>query len=110
MKKNTTILLILLLTGSLLLSACQDSTIKASYFNARDDASEKAADEVVNDNTNCSALNPHPMAESIVEQFEVAYEQVMTWYCDGYAFSDILLALETAKLVDQDVPDLLSLL
>jgi hypothetical protein len=31
----------------------------------------------------------------------------MTWYCDGAAFSDILLALETAELVDTSVEELL---
>jgi len=34
----------------------------------------------------------------------------MTLYCDGFAFSDILLALETEQLVDQSYEDLLSLL
>ena len=34
----------------------------------------------------------------------------MTLYCDGYAFSDILLALETEQLVDQSTEELLLLL
>ena len=63
-----------------------------------------------NPETNCSSLNPHPMAEGMAEQFEVSYDQVMTWYCDGYAFSDILLALETEELVDQSAEELLYML
>jgi len=70
---------------------------------------EVEAEPTENPETNCSSLNPHPLAESITEQFEVSYDQVMTWYCDGAAFSDILLALETVDLVDESVEELLSM-
>jgi hypothetical protein len=63
-----------------------------------------------NPETNCSSLNPHPMAEGMAEQFDVTYDEVMTWYCDGFAFSDILLALETEELVEQSTEELLNML
>lgn len=71
---------------------------------------DSAAESTENPETNCSTLNPHPMAEGIAEQFGLSYDQVMTWYCDGYAFSDILLALETEELVDLTTEDLLSMI
>jgi hypothetical protein len=74
---------------------------------AEDEASPEPTE---NPETNCSSLNPHPMAEGMVEQFDVTYDEVMTWYCDGAAFSDILLALETEQLVDQTPEELLSML
>lgn len=61
-----------------------------------------------NPETNCSSLNPHPVAEGMTESFEITYDEVMTLYCDGYAFSDILLALETSELVDQTPAALLA--
>ena len=61
-----------------------------------------------NPDTNCSATNPHPLAEGMAETFEITYDEVMTLYCDGYAFSDILLALETSELVDQSPAALLA--
>lgn len=61
-----------------------------------------------NPDTNCSAINPHPLAEGMAETFEITYDEVMTLYCDGYAFSDILLALETSELVDQSPSALLA--
>ena len=67
------------------------------------------AEPTENPETNCSTLNPHPMGEGIAETFEISYDQVMTWYCDGSAFSDILLALETEQLVDQSAAELLSM-
>ncbi len=71
--------------------------------------SESPPEPTENPETNCSSLNPHPMAEGIAEQFEVSYDQIMTWYCDGAAFSDILLALETEGLVDLSVEEMLSM-
>lgn len=61
-----------------------------------------------NPETNCSSVNPHPVAEGMTESFEITYDEVMTLYCDGYAFSDILLALETSELVDQTPAALLA--
>ncbi len=44
----------------------------------------------------------------MTETFEITYDEVMTLYCDGYAFSDILLSLETSELVDQTPAALLA--
>ena len=52
-------------------------------------------------NINCTEYNPHPLGESIAEKFSADYEEVMDWYCDGYAFEDILLALQTSQLSGQ---------
>ena len=104
---------ILLLLLSLGLAGCRGDSLKASYYGSRADsapAEETAAEATRDPETSCSALDPHPMAESMAEKFAVSYEQIMTWYCDGYAFSDILLALETDPLVEQSAEDLLGLL
>lgn len=54
----------------------------------------------------CTDTDPHPMALSISETYDVTYEQVMTWFCSGYSFENILIALETGEATDMD-PDLL---
>lgn len=92
------------------MSACGSSSLKAAYFQPLPEQDQAEASSGEDPETNCSALNPHPLAESITEKFPISYQEVMTLYCDGYAFSDILLALETAELVDQSAEDLLSLL
>ena len=119
------LLLVLFLTG------CGTETLKSAQNSPQEEviAEEESGEEIMasgsegetsgddsqvkpteNPETNCSALNPHPMAEGMAETFEVSYDQVMTWYCDGSAFSDILLALETDQLVDQSPEELLSML
>lgn len=57
--------------------------------------------------TSCVETNPHPVAENIAGTYKVEYDQVMDWFCGGEAFDDILLALETHKLTDAPVEDLL---
>jgi len=114
MKKYLMIAVIL----SVMLGAagCQGDSLKsASYFSRPDVAPdaeplpEEEAGEEFNPETDCAVLNPHPIAQGMVETFDISYDEVMTWYCDGYAFSDILLALETSDLADIPVPDLLPL-
>lgn len=99
-----------LLLAVLFLTACGGDSLKASYYSSREDTTPQEQAPADNPETNCSTLNPHPLAESMAEQFEISYDEIMAWYCDGYAFSDILLALETEGLVDQSAEDLLSLL
>ncbi|MFO8036280.1 MAG: hypothetical protein R6U57_06620 [Anaerolineales bacterium] len=56
----------------------------------------------------CPEEDPHPMAVSISEKFDVPYQEVINWYCEGeYLFEDILLALQTSKMSDAEPGDLL---
>ena len=90
---------------------CQNNSLNASNSLSKpEEISEDASTEelVENPDTNCSAINPHPVAEGMTETFEITYDEVMILYCDGYAFSDILLALETSELVDQSPEALLA--
>ena len=114
MKKYLMIAVIL----SVMLGAagCQGDSLKSAAYQSRPEVAANAEAEVdadadagVNPETDCSTLNPHPLAQGMVETFDVSYDEVMTWYCDGYAFSDILLALETSDLADIPVLDLLPL-
>lgn len=117
-----TILLLVFLTGcgSDTLNALQQSAQKdsasesgSSEEHSEEDPPADSADSgphiepTENPETNCSTLNPHPMAEGMAEQFKASYDEIMTWYCDGAAFSDILIALETEELVDLSVEELL---
>lgn len=52
--------------------------------------------------------SPDPIGQSIAETYLLTYDEVMTWYCDGYTYDDIMIALETSAAVDVSVDDLLS--
>ena len=105
-----------ILSVMLVAAGCQGDSLKSAAYESRPEVAADAEAEVdtkanagVNPETDCSTLNPHPLAQGMVETFDVSYDEVMTWYCDGYAFSDILLALETSDLADIPVLDLLPL-
>jgi len=117
MKKYLLIAVILsvLIVGT----GCQGDILKSANYQSRPEVGSNPDLEVegeidanagVNPETDCSTLNPHPIAQGMVDTYAVSYDEVMTWYCDGYAFSDILLALETSNLADVPVPDLLPLI
>ncbi len=62
------------------------------------------------DSYSCTDSNPHPIGESIAATYEVSYQQVMTWFCSGYSFENILIALETSEAVDVPADMLLQML
>ncbi len=51
---------------------------------------------------------PDQIGQSIAETYMITYDEVMTWYCDGNSYDDIMIALETSAAVDIPVEDLLS--
>ena len=111
--RNKTIIAVGIFLLLLVSTGCQSDSLKASYFQSKPETTslEEPAGEVnENPETNCSAINPHPVAEGMAETFNITYDEVMELYCDGYAFSDLLLAYETTQLVDQSAEELLSLL
>ena len=60
--------------------------------------------------TQCTDTDPHPIGQSIAETYDVSYQQVMGWFCSGYSFENILIALETSQAVDIPPETLLQML
>ncbi|MGD8455724.1 MAG: hypothetical protein PVF83_05000 [Anaerolineales bacterium] len=59
----------------------------------------------------CLGPETHAVGQAIADQFEEAdYEDVMTWFCNGAEFEDILVALQTEKDTGESAEDLLQLL
>jgi len=55
----------------------------------------------------CTDLDPHPIGAEIAGTYDLAYKDVMGWFCSGHTFEDILLALQTKKLADVELEWLL---
>lgn len=60
----------------------------------------------------CYQEGSHPIGMSIAEEFPeiTTYEEVMTWFCNGAIFEDILNALATEELISVDANDSLQLI
>ena len=52
-----------------------------------------------------------PIGSSIADEYDFTnYEEVITWFCNGAEFEDILVALETESQVDTPAEDMLQML
>jgi len=59
----------------------------------------------------CLGAKTNPIGEAIAEEYETAsYDQVMTWFCNGAEFEDILVALETEIQTDTAADEILQML
>jgi hypothetical protein len=59
----------------------------------------------------CLGDQVHPIGNAIADGYEtVSYDQVMTWFCNGAEFEDILVALETELQTDTSADDMLQML
>ena len=73
---------------------------------------EPAATEViVTPEAECPGEDTNTIGMGIAEEYEfTSYEQVMTWFCDGAEFEDILVALQTEELSDTPAEEMLVML
>lgn len=62
------------------------------------------------DDVKCPEVDPHPIGKDIAETFDVSYELVVDWFCSGFSFENILIALETSEAVDIPAETLLDML
>ena len=69
-----------------------------------------ATEEPAAEPTSCVSGDSHPLAEGIAEEFDVEFEQVIDWFCQGNTFDDILLALQTSDLTEEPPGELLAML
>lgn len=60
--------------------------------------------------TACLQQDPQEIAMGIAGQFEVEYDQIMTWFCSGHSYEDILLALESSQGTEYSVDALLAMI
>lgn len=60
---------------------------------------------------NCLGDGISTIGQSIADDYESAsYERVMTWFCNGAEFEDILVALETEAQTDTSADEMLKML
>lgn len=59
----------------------------------------------------CYGTEPNEIGQGIAEKYkETNYEQIMTWFCNGAEFEDILVALQTEQLTEVPAEEMLTML
>lgn len=49
----------------------------------------------------------HPFGERLSERYEMDYETLQAWFCEGFGWGQVMLALQTSKITGEDPQDLL---
>lgn len=86
---------LILLVAAGIIGGCrnQESDVPELPTMAPTTAGDESASSV-----RCTETDPHPVGQSISQTFDVTYEEVMTLFCAGYPFEDILIALQTGEI------------
>jgi hypothetical protein len=50
---------------------------------------------------------PHPFGQRLAERYEVEYTTLQAWFCDGFGWGQVMLALQTGKITGEDPGELL---
>lgn len=50
---------------------------------------------------------PHPFGNRLAERYGTEYETLQAWFCDGFGWGQIMLALQTGEITDGDAGELL---
>lgn len=75
------------------------------------DSIGEATPVVENDPPDCLGGEVSPIGESIAADYEFTdYPEVISWFCNGAEFEDILVALETESLTGTPAEELLQML
>ena len=122
----TKLKVILFIAVTLMIAGCAGQPAQTSTSAPADDpvaqeavSSEEMATEEVGPaeaaaeegTTDCPGDEINPIGESIAADYTfVTYDQVMTWFCDGAEFEDILVALETQDVTGEPAEDMLQML
>ena len=60
-------------------------------------------------NGNCDGRDSHPVGNRLAESFGMPYDDVMTMFCSGYGFGEIMHALQTSQETGVSPQDLLAM-
>ena len=120
---KTKSLVIVLLITLVVITACgaqPDPVIEPNKPDTPIETSEKSEPTTVVEATSplietagpdCLGNEISPIGQSIADDYEsTSYEQVMTWFCNGAEFEDILVALETEAQTDTSADEMLQML
>lgn len=112
MKSKLTVrnILYLIVIAIFVLAACGGSSDGNTNNNSNaqtNSTDNQEANTQLEEESYCAGEEDHAFAQGIANSYEVPYEDVIGYFCDGYLFEDILLALETSRQSDRSVEELL---
>lgn len=85
----------------------EDGSISASRVEKQQDEPTEGEDDPSNGYFCRQSEDPHPFGNLLAERYETDYETLQAWFCDGFGWGQIMLALQTGKVTGEDPAALL---
>lgn len=74
-----------------------------------EEVDDEEEDEEEGDDEECTGADPHPHAADLADRYEVDYEEIMAWFCDGNGFGEIELAFNLADQAELSVEEVMDM-
>jgi hypothetical protein len=59
--------------------------------------------------TGCPGITPHPEAQRLADLYQVSYNEIIAWFCDGIGFGEIDLAYSLSQQAGAPVADIFAM-
>lgn len=74
------------------------------------DEDEAEEEDYLNNGYYCTQSEvPHPFGARLAENYDVEYATLQGWFCDGFGWGQVMLALQTGEITGEDPEALLEL-
>jgi hypothetical protein len=88
----------------------EDLSISALEVMLEEEDEAEEEDTPLNTGYYCTQSEvPHPFGARLAESFEVEYATIQGWFCDGFGWGQVMLALQTGVITSEDPEALLEL-
>ena len=85
----------------------EDGTVAALTVTVGEEEPVDGEDDPSNGYYCRQSEDAHPFGERLAERYETDYETLQSWFCDGFGWGQIMLALQTGEITGDDPADLL---
>lgn len=85
----------------------EDGTVAARTVTVGEEEPVEEEDDRSNGYYCRQSEDAHPFGERLAERYETDYETLQSWFCDGFGWGQIMLALQTGKITGDDPAALL---
>jgi hypothetical protein len=85
----------------------EDGTVSALVIKVEDDDPTDEQDDPSTGYFCTQSEDPHPFGDRLAERYGTDYETLQAWFCDGFGWGQIMLALQTSQVTGGDPGELL---
>jgi hypothetical protein len=71
--------------------------------------SQPTPSEEEGDLERCTSAAPHPKGTRLAERYDVSYDEIMGWFCDGFGFGEVNRAYSLSLKKDMPVEEIFAL-